>query len=283
MVYLPNDYAVNVVPDCLIMIYMNSYVNLRNLTCHGLPQTLFGNSVCATNISQQRNLDSLMNWQSIIVKIASHEQHKHKDKINTETKRDIFSGTCKDKTARIFLCFIFCSALGLCLDYDLMFMTILMSQAWLSFFVLPFVLSLCLCLRSHVNQTLRIQSIYFKVRLHLWHSLRFGQRFWCNFYRQPDSDSLNRLCKVWFYIVRLSYVIIHPDLCELVMREFGMFCNVCERMVSRNCALHSYLNSPGLTVLYDNCIVQMRPKLFAISLWFGWLLSSLRKFWRSNL
>ena len=46
-----------------------------------------------------------------------------------KTKCDISSGTCKDKT-RIFLCFVFCSAHGLCLDNDLMLMvtTTLMSQ-----------------------------------------------------------------------------------------------------------------------------------------------------------
>ena len=49
----------------------------------------------------------------------------------TRAKHDFSSGTCEDKTTRIFLCFVFCSALGLCLDYDLMIMlmTILMSQA----------------------------------------------------------------------------------------------------------------------------------------------------------
>ena len=64
-------------------------------------------------------------------KPGSHERHKHKDKIRTKTKRDISSETCEDKTTRIFLCFVFCSAHGLCLDYDLMLMitTILMWQA----------------------------------------------------------------------------------------------------------------------------------------------------------
>ena len=47
---------------------------------------------------------------------------------------------------RISLCFAFCSALGLCLDYDLMLMTILMPQAWLH----SCVLSLC----YRVNQAL---------------------------------------------------------------------------------------------------------------------------------
>ena len=89
-----------------------------------------------------------------MVKPGSHEQHKHKDKINTKTKHDISSGTCKDKTSRYFLCFVFCSALGLCLDYNLMLMliTVLMSQTWLHSFVLRFVFSLCLC--SRVNQAL---------------------------------------------------------------------------------------------------------------------------------
>ena len=64
------------------------------------------------------------------LKPGLHERHKHKDEIKTKTKNDISSGTCEDKT-RIFLCFVFCSALGLCLDYNLMLMitTILMSQA----------------------------------------------------------------------------------------------------------------------------------------------------------
>ena len=35
---------------------------------------------------------------------------------------DISSETCDDKTTRVFLCFVFCSALGLYLDYDLMLM-----------------------------------------------------------------------------------------------------------------------------------------------------------------
>ena len=87
------------------------------------------------------------------IKPGSPEQHKHKKKINTKTKHDISSETCEDK-ARFFLCFIFCSALGLCFDSDLMLMLtmILMSQAWLHSFVLLFVLSLCLC--SHVDQAL---------------------------------------------------------------------------------------------------------------------------------
>ena len=61
------------------------------------------------------------------------------------------SGTCKDKT-RIFRWFVFCSALGSCLDYVLMLMikTFLMLQALLHPFVLPFLLSLCLY--SRVNQ-----------------------------------------------------------------------------------------------------------------------------------
>ena len=79
-----------------------------------------------------------------------------------KTKDGFSSETCEDKTTRIFLCFAFCSALCLCLDYDLMLMlmlmlmTILMSQAWLDSFVLPFVFPLCLCYR--VNQALMIPS-----------------------------------------------------------------------------------------------------------------------------
>ena len=61
------------------------------------------------------------------LKPASHERHKHRDDINTKTKHDI-SETCEDKK-RIFLCFVFRPALRLCLDYDLMLTTILMSQA----------------------------------------------------------------------------------------------------------------------------------------------------------
>ena len=62
---------------------------------------------------------------------SSYERHKHKEKIDTKTRHDISFGTFKDKTTRIFLCFVFCLALGLCLDYDLMLMitTILMPQA----------------------------------------------------------------------------------------------------------------------------------------------------------
>ena len=91
-------------------------------------------------------------WSCRRIKPGLPEQHKHKDKINRKTKRDISSETCEDKTARIFLDFVFCSALGLCLGYDLMLVLILMSQARLHSFVLPFVLSLCLCLCSSVNQ-----------------------------------------------------------------------------------------------------------------------------------
>ena len=74
-----------------------------------------------------------------------------------KTKHDISSGTCEDKT-RIFLSFLFCSVLGLCLVYDFMLMTttIFMSQAWLRSFVLPFVLTLCLYLCSSVNQALSL-------------------------------------------------------------------------------------------------------------------------------
>ena len=70
------------------------------------------------------------NFARASIKPGSHERRKHKDKIKTKTKRDISSGTCKDKTTRIFLCFAFCSSLGLCLDYDLILMitTILISQ-----------------------------------------------------------------------------------------------------------------------------------------------------------
>ena len=53
------------------------------------------------------------------LKPGLHERHKHKQQ---KTKYDFFSGTCEDKTTIIFLCFAFCSALGLCLDYDLMLM-----------------------------------------------------------------------------------------------------------------------------------------------------------------
>ena len=59
-------------------------------------------------------------WADLIP--GSHESHKHKDKIKTKTKLHISLGTCTDKTTRIFLCFVFCSALGLCLDNDLMLM-----------------------------------------------------------------------------------------------------------------------------------------------------------------
>ena len=40
------------------------------------------------------------------IKPGLHERHKHEDKINTKTKHDITSGTCKDKT-RVGLCFVF--------------------------------------------------------------------------------------------------------------------------------------------------------------------------------
>ena len=44
-------------------------------------------------------------------KPSPHDRHKHK--INTKTKHDFSSGTCEDKTTIIFLCFLFCSAVGL--------------------------------------------------------------------------------------------------------------------------------------------------------------------------
>ena len=49
------------------------------------------------------------------VKPGSHDRHKHKHKINTKTKHDFSSGTCEDKTTRIFLFFrlLFCSWLML--------------------------------------------------------------------------------------------------------------------------------------------------------------------------
>ena len=67
----------------------------------------------------------------LALKPGSHQRHKHKHKIDTKTKHDFSSGTCEDKTTRIFLCFVFCSALGLCFDYVLMLvlMSLYMSQA----------------------------------------------------------------------------------------------------------------------------------------------------------
>ena len=130
------------------------------------------------------------------LKPGSHEQHKHKDKINTKTKHDISSGTCEDKTTRIFLCFVFCSAHGLCLDYDLMLMitTILMSQARLHSFVLPFVLSLCLC--SRVNQALHnTPSTHLALCSHFWFTMaeysstfqKFLWRYvWSGCFAHPD-------------------------------------------------------------------------------------------------
>ena len=81
--------------------------------------------------------------------------------INTKTKHDLSTGTRKDETTRLFICFVFRSVLGLCLDYDLMLMltTTLMSQAWLHSFVLHSVLTLCLCICSSVNQALEGHSI----------------------------------------------------------------------------------------------------------------------------
>ena len=75
------------------------------------------------------------------VKPGSHQRQKHKQKIDTKTKHDLSSGTCKYKTTRIFLWFVFCSALGLCFDYVLMvvLMSLYMSQALLHSFVFPFV------------------------------------------------------------------------------------------------------------------------------------------------
>ena len=65
-------------------------------------------------------------------------------------------GLSETKQQEFFFVLSICPALGLWLDYDLMFMimTIIMSQAWLHSFVLPFVLSLCLRLCSRGNQAL---------------------------------------------------------------------------------------------------------------------------------
>ena len=72
-----------------------------------------------TSSELQLRMRSVVRQKLWSVKPGSHERHKHKAKINTKTKHDICSRICEDKT-RIFLCFVFCSALGLCLDYDLM-------------------------------------------------------------------------------------------------------------------------------------------------------------------
>ena len=69
--------------------------------------------------------ETLLTIELTLLKPGSHEWHKHKHKINTKTKHHFSSGTCEDKTTRIFLCFAFCSAHGLCLDYDLMVMLML--------------------------------------------------------------------------------------------------------------------------------------------------------------
>ena len=86
-------------------------------------------------------------------KPGSHQRHKHK--IDTKTKHDLSSWTCKYKTTRICLCFVFCSALGLCFDYVLMLMLRLCSYACAyvilyvagltAFLCFAFCLSLCLC------------------------------------------------------------------------------------------------------------------------------------------
>ena len=41
------------------------------------------------------------------------------DDVSTKTKHDYSSGTYEDNITSIFICFAFCCALGLCLDYDL--------------------------------------------------------------------------------------------------------------------------------------------------------------------
>ena len=65
----------------------------------------------------------------LVLKPGSHEHREHEDKISTKTKHDISSGTCEDKIARIFFCFVFCAVLGLRLDLMLVHTTILMSHA----------------------------------------------------------------------------------------------------------------------------------------------------------
>ena len=101
---------------------------------------------CMYDDGQIAESSYLLKFQSILVSISvfmphSHKRHKHKHKIDTKAKHDLSSGTCKYKTTRICLCFVFCSALGLCFDYVLMLvlMSLNMSQASLHSFHLRFV------------------------------------------------------------------------------------------------------------------------------------------------
>ena len=66
--------------------------------------------------------------------------------------------TCKYKTTRIFLWFVFCSALGLCFDYVLMvvLMSLYMSQPSLHSFVFPFVCPYAYAYVASVKQALSL-------------------------------------------------------------------------------------------------------------------------------
>ena len=60
----------------------------------------------------------------------------------------------------MFLCFVFCSALGLCFDYVLMLvlLSLYMSQASLHSFVLPFVCLYAYAYAASVKQALTYAS-----------------------------------------------------------------------------------------------------------------------------
>ena len=99
-----------------------------------------------------------------------------------KTKHDISSGTCEDKTTTIFIYFFFvlCSALGLCLDHDLMHMitTILMSHAWLHAFIcfaFCFVLMLMLMCEPGFAASKPIKSNFLD-RAHLNYSVIYINR-----------------------------------------------------------------------------------------------------------
>ena len=111
----------------------------------------------------------LCNVIFLILKPGSHQRHKHK--IDTKTKHYLSSGTCKYKTTRIFLCFVFCSALGLCLHGLCMFLCLCLCRstvyvAGLTAFLCFPCLSICLCLCCQCEPGLKNNHLLRKQNSH---------------------------------------------------------------------------------------------------------------------
>ena len=147
--------------------------------------------------------------RSTSFKPGSHKRHKHKDKINTKTKHlSMISPLGLAKIKQDFLCFVFCSALGLCLHYDfmLMIMSILMSQVWLHSFVLPFVLSLCLCLCPRVNR-----------RLVVWCRGREGQG---GAFNKVYPGRITTCVRLWWVVSRGMEKLEWEAMCGIIKLRF---------------------------------------------------------------